>query len=211
MSCDDALTTQHLTSPMRVSSDKNNDKTFNQVNTMKTNLIKHSVAGLAVAALLGSASVALGEDKLTDTKDLNLGGLVYAVNTLAITPVAPYSALDLTAGYSSWTKVAEVVETSNCSDGYTVTMESLNLNASSHKAQLSNGETTPKLVEYTIRYGGTVTVDFNVIEHKAVLTSVTAPTGAEGASKDVEVKITANAWPEAGTYADKLTLTITAL
>lgn len=192
---------------MRVSSDKNNDKTFNQVNTMKTNLIKHSVAGLAVAALLATASVQAASDSVT------ISGTVNAITSISMG--ADYTTLNIAGGANDVT-VATAIEICNDLDGYKVALKSDNAAAGAagekDHAVLKGAVGTSNTIEYTIKYDDVGVVLVNSTgETSTIAPALTGTTTVEaGVQHTIKVSFT-GVWKPADTYSDLITLTISAL
>jgi hypothetical protein len=150
-------------------------------------------------ALLGTAGAAWAQSSGT----LTIQGTVAAVNTIAVAPQSGYNTLNISGGVSGQ-NVANITETSNDRNGYTVTMTSLNAGASGSSLFLAEPGPGTNTVPYSLTYNS-VAVSFS--SGSATLTSATSRTALAGVVKALAITIAAS-WVDAATYSDTLTFTI---
>ncbi|MBI3557666.1 MAG: fimbrial protein [Deltaproteobacteria bacterium] len=131
---------------------------------------------------------------------VTIQGTVPTVVAITVTGIAPFNALDLTTTQANL-PVADVVEQSNDSLGYKVTMSSTNAGS------LKNGSLGS--VAYTAKYNGT-TVTLSATPQQ--VTSTGSTTAVVNATKSLTISYTgaASASLMSGTYSDTLTFTIAA-
>lgn len=134
------------------------------------------------------------------TGSVTLSGLVPKVVSIAVTPVAPYNTLDLTTTQANL-PVANVQEQSNDTDGYTVTVSSLNAGL------LKNG-VVDSLV-YTAKYNA---VSFALTVAPVTVTSVGSSVSIVDVTKSLTIGYTGvpSVSLMNGSYSDTITLSIVA-
>ena len=170
-------------------------------------LIKQAVAGLAVAAFIGAASVALADDVI-------LSGSVAAITTITPTETQPLGATLGSAGLSDFA-VTTVTEKNNVTAGYKVTVSSASAAAAASGSRdvsklLLTGSTSTTPITYTMKYGG-VAVVLVATTGACEFTRTTTVNTPDGIDKVLAVSTSAATSAHAGTYTDTVTLTIAAL
>lgn len=152
--------------------------------------MKKFITALTLTALTASSFAATSGTLL-------LKGTIAPLLSIAVTPEAIASTLDLTASPSNL-KVASVQEKSNSNTGYKVTISSSNLGV------LKNG--SDDSVTYTLSY------DDVAINLAAPVVQTHSAAAAVTVNKDVKISYTGRPQDElvAGDYTDTLTFTIAA-
>jgi hypothetical protein len=173
---------------------------------IKSNIRRAILAIVLMSGLALSAVSAFAETVV-------LTGTVDAINTLAVTPTAAATFHVTNAGRVE-TKVADVVETSNITAGYTVTLLSTSTQSGTafQLKSATTGSDTP--ITYTVKYGtsgspSAVTIDTQNVA--ATVTDASGPTGTGGntpANKVLNITISSGTWNAATNYTDTITLTI---
>ena len=158
------------------------------------------VLALTTALFLFAASFAMGVD-------ITISGTIAASTTIQVTPEADITDLDLTVDLAN-KKIATVVEKSNKRAGYTVTVTSANAAGGSTLFFKGSDALNADTVPYTLSYGG---VPATFTAGIATVTDASAKTTKDGSSKDVAIDVGGSAlYPNADTYSDTLTFTVTA-
>lgn len=152
--------------------------------------MKKFITALTLTALTASSFAATSGTLL-------LKGTIAPLLSIAVTPEAIASTLDLTASPSNL-KVATVQEKSNSNTGYKVTIASQNL------GQLKNGSVDS--VTYSLSYNG------SSVNLAAPVTQTNSAAAAVTVNKDVNISYTGRTQDllVAGDYTDTITFTIAA-
>jgi len=134
------------------------------------------------------------------TASITLSGTVPQVISVVVAPQTGYNNLDLTTTTNNLV-VANIIEQSNVTTGYSVTVSSTN------SGQLKNG--TVGQVTYTAKYNN---VSFNLTSTPVTITNVTSQTTPANPTKPLSISYTGVAASSLmnGSYSDTLTFTITA-
>ena len=173
---------------------------------MKQNL-KTEIAGLQSAALFLLAVLFSGWfSAQVSAAVIDISGTVEPRTTLngksgALAIELNFGSANLSEGVQDLT-VAVIVECSNNTKGYTVTMSSQNGGTGSIPKM--RGVATGEGLPYSLKYDG-VPVVFN--GGLALLTNANQKTPKEGVSKSISLTIT-KGFPAADTYTDMLTVSI---
>lgn len=152
--------------------------------------MKKLITAIALTTITASSFAATSGSLL-------LKGTIAPILSIAVTPEAIASTLDLTASPSNL-KVASVQEKSNSNTGYKVTISSANLGV------LKNG--SDDSVTYSMSYDGSaVNLASPVVQNHSAAAAVTV-------NKDVKISYTGRPQDElvAGDYTDTITFTIAA-
>lgn len=133
------------------------------------------------------------------TGTLTLSGIVPAVTSIIITPAGISSALDVSTAQTAL-NVATVTEDSNATNGYSVTVSSVNA------GKLKNGT---NLITYIAKYNA---VSFVLQATPVTVTTQGAQTSVISVNKPVTIGYAATPFASVmqGTYSDTLTFTIIA-
>jgi spore coat protein U-like protein len=153
--------------------------------------------GLLIASLLLVVSTPAFA---ASTGNLDLSGTVAAACDVTVSPVPIASNLPLSSTQVDLL-VGSVSETCNDANGYTLTAQSSN-----SSALLPAGGGTDS-VPYTFRYDGTIR---SLTGGAAEVTNVSAPTGAAGVSKSIQLSYANPGFIAADTYTDTIVFTIAA-
>lgn len=132
--------------------------------------------------------------------NITITGVVAPNTSVTVTPLAPYSALDLTTTQVDLS-VANIVEKNNTRNGYTVTASSLNAG----KLKTTQGD----IINYTAKYGATT---FSLTVAPVVVTTSPPSNAVVNVTKALKISYT-GIDPDLtmqGTYNDTLTFTIIA-
>ncbi len=160
--------------------------------------IRTSVFALAFFFAVGVTAMAV---------DITLSGTIPVITSISVTPEPDIANLDLSADLTD-KKIATVVELSNKRTGYTVTIQSANAGSGSTPVFKGSDVDNTDTIDYAVSYGGAAATFSGGI---ATVTDASAKTTKDGASKDVAITVGgASVFPNADTYSDTLTFTITA-
>lgn len=176
---------------------------------MKTNLFKQTVAGLAVAAFLGAASVALAGG----TGVIRLSGYVAAKTTVTIGSTTPLGSTLGTAGLTEFEVVTATVK-NNFTAGYKITVSSANAAAAASSSRdvsklINAAQPTITPITYTMKYGG-VDVALGATTSAFTIDRTTTVNTPNGVDKILTVSTSAATAARFGTYADTITLSVVA-
>lgn len=132
------------------------------------------------------------------TGTLLLSGNIAPTVSISVTGVGQHNNLDFTTTATDF-HVANVLEKSNVSTGYKVTI------ASANAGQLKNGSAGQ--IAYTAKYNGT---SFSLSTTPVTVTNVTSQTNVANSLKQVSISFSGIAAESvmSGTYSDTLTFTI---
>lgn len=172
---------------------------------MKANSITYKKIFIMAMLIVFSAAAA----SAATTGTLTLQGSVPEILEISVNADPNASDLDLTIDASN-VKVATVVEKSNKTAGYTVTLESQNAAAANVDTGLLALDSTDVdySLSYEITYGGNAVTLSN---GSAVISDVSTKTAGTGNANDVAISYNgASEFPYEGSYSDTLTFTIAA-
>jgi len=167
--------------------------------SMKKKVIFGIIAGLCFALSLNAAT----------TGTLSLTGTQPAILSITVTANPAASSLALSTNVTNL-QVGSIVEQSNDTAGYTVTISSANAQALPSAVAFFKSATTTDTLPYTIQYGGAA-VTFLATGAPVIVSNTTTKTVAAGTTNLVTVSFSgANANLGQATYTDTLTFTIAA-
>jgi hypothetical protein len=167
---------------------------------------KYTTKRSILAVLIGLALTLSLHAATTGT--LTLTGNQPAILQITVTASSAASTLAVNSAVVDLL-VGTIVEQSNDTAGYTVTISSANAKAASASTATLLGTTGGDVLPYTIKYGGVAVVFVNGAD--AVVSNVTSKTVAAGSTKTVTISFDGtNANLGQSVYTDTLTFTIIA-
>lgn len=153
--------------------------------------------------VLGCAVVVTAD--AANSGSITIQGTLMKSSGLRINPLPGYNSLSILDGANNQA-VATVTETSNGENGYIVTLQSVNANASKSSQPTLNGTgANTDRVPYSITYSNAPVQLDNT--GTATVTSTTTRTSRGGVTKSLNVTINPT-WVTADTYSDTLILTL---
>ena len=171
--------------------------------------MKSTQATFATIAAIATLSLAAFPLAAASSGSIILSGSIAAISDISVTTATGYNALPLTTSVSDL-QVATILERSNDSAGYSVTLSSANWSSGSGPAFKSLDSLD--ILPYSIKYG-TNAVSFS--SGVATVTNNTSRTSAAGLSKSLTVTfdgtvVFLGANSSGSTYSDTLTFSIIA-
>lgn len=168
------------------------------------NSLRSGLAAVATVGLVLSGASAFAADTVI------LEGTVAPVNTVEVVGVAGvYNLLDLTTTQTAL-KVADVLETSNDTIGYTVTLRSANAAVTTQAVLKGAVVGNTQGMDYAITYGPGAGTAVTLIAGIATVTDSAVATEEAGTANNLYIAYTGNTFLQADTYTDTITLTIAA-
>lgn len=166
------------------------------------NSLRSSIAAVTFGMVLSAASVFAADNVI-------LSGTVAPVNTVAVVGFGTFETLDLTTTQTAL-KVADVLETSNDTIGYTVTLRSANAAVTAQAVLKGAVVGNTQGMNYAITYGPGAGTAVTLIAGIATVTDSAVATAEAGTANNLLIAYTGNTFLQADTYTDTITLTIAA-
>jgi len=164
-------------------------------------MFKKLIITLGAFGLLTSLNSAYSDDTAT----LYLAGEVELISNLVVTPTADAtSLLDIVNGENN-RPIAQIEETSNNANGYTIFLESAN------SGQLRNPATGSTPVDYDIQYGSETPAQPGAPGSPVNIKTVSALTGLTTTTEPVTITFSGSSSAVAGAYTDTLVFVMDAL
>jgi hypothetical protein len=164
------------------------------------------IAAVITVSMVLSSAPAFAQS--TDEGNITLSGTVAPINEISVTPVAGvYNVLDLANSQVNLV-VATVLEESNHTTGYTVTLVSANAAAGTQARLMSTDGSNLHGIDYSMFYGPDSGTAVTLTTGSATVTSTIGAAPEGGTLNNLGISYTGNTFLNADVYTDTLTLTI---